>query len=100
MIEGYFEWTVIQYDINNPASKQHYEDRLNKTAKEYVKGKFIPSRNEYILKGYKKDDPHNIIALVIYHLKIDEYGNLGGNTNSNGSWLGRINGKPVKMEVL
>jgi len=94
-VEGYFLWKVIKYDEHNILSKQHYENKLNLTAKEYVKGVYYPSKGEYLLKGYKKEDPNSIIGIDIYKLTIDENGELGGTTNSNGSWLGRINGRQV-----
>jgi len=99
-VEGYFLWKVIEYDKNNILSKQHYEKKINLTAKEYVKGIYYPSKGEYVLKGYKKDDPDNIIGIDIYELKIDRNGELGGITNSNGSWLGRINGKQIEKDLL
>lgn len=99
-VEGYFIWKVIKYDEKNILSKNHYEKKINHTAKEYVRGTYYPSKKEYVLKGYKKDDPHNIIGIDTYNLKIDKNGDFGGTTNANGSWLGRINGKQLEMEVL
>ena len=99
-VEGYFIWKVIKYDEKNMLSKKHYKNKINLTATEYVKGIYHPSKNEYVLKGYKKSDPHNIIGIDIYNLKLDKNGNLEGTTNANGSWLGRINGKQIEMEVL
>jgi hypothetical protein len=52
------------------------------------------------LKGYKKDDPDHIIGIDTYEIKVDKSGNIGGTTNANGTWLGRINGKQVEINFL
>ena len=99
-VEGHFDWKVVKYDEHNNSSKQYYENKIGMTAKEFVRGRYDTTNNELNLKGYKKEDPNNIIGLDIYTLKIDENGNIGGTTNALGTWLGRIHGKPVVMEVL
>lgn len=99
-VEGYFKWTVVQYDKNNPLSKNYYQNKIGKTATEYIKGTYAPSQNKYYLKGYKKDDPDNIIGIDTYEIKVDKSGNIGGTTNANGTWLGRINGKQVEINFL
>ena len=51
-------------------------------------------------KGYKKDDQHSIIGIDTYELTEDKKGNIGGPTNANGSWKGRINGRSVEFNFL
>ena len=99
-VEGYFIWKVVRADENNTFSKQYYETRMGLIGKEYVKGTYNHAKGEYILKGYKKHDPHGIIGLDTYNLKLDENGAIGGTTNANGTWLGRIWGSQVKIDLL
>ena len=99
-VEGYFIWKVVHYDEYNISSKQYYENKIGMTAKEYVIGTYNHSEAEYILKGYKKEDPNAIIGMDTYKLKIGENGNIGGTTNANGTWLGRINAKQNELELL
>ena len=98
-VEGYFNWKITRLDENELLSKTYYKDKIGLTAKEYVKGTYNPATKEYLLKGYKKDDPNAIIGLDTYRLKVDENGDLGGDTNANGSWKGRINGEEVKGDA-
>jgi hypothetical protein len=99
-VEGYFLWKIIHYDENDLLSKEYYESKIGLTAKEYVKGSYDPQSRAYFLKGYMKEDPHAIIGIDTYKLKVDENENLSGTTNANGSWLGRINPKPNGLEIL
>ena len=99
-VEGNFLWKVVQYDENNELSQNYYQNKIGKTATEYVKGTYIPSTRKYHLKGYKKDDPHNIIGIDTYEISEDKTGNIGGTTNANGTWLGRINGRKVEINFL
>lgn len=95
-VSGSFLWTVVMYDEENFMSKVNYQNKINFKAIEYVKGVYNSDTGVCHLKGYKKDDPDNIIALDTYQLKINQNGELGGTTNSNGSWLGRIQGKEIE----
>lgn len=99
-VEGYFNWKVVQSDEKDSFMQEYYEPRLGKTAKEYVKGTYDPVKGVYKLRGCKKDDPHQIIALDTYELAEDKAGDVGGKTFANGTWLGRINGKEVEMDLL
>ena len=99
-VEGHFDWTLIKLDENNLLSKNYYRNKIGMKAKEFVRGNFNPNKQEYILKGYKKDDPNLIIGLDTYHIKVDKNGRIGGTTNANGSWLGRINGVAIEMDLL
>ena len=99
-VEGYFIWKVVQYDEKNQLSQNYYQDKIGKTAREYVKGTYTPSSGKYRLKGYKKDDPDNIIGIDTYELTEDKVGNIEGTTNANGKWLGRIKGKQAETYLL
>lgn len=99
-LEGYFVWRVVNYDNKSNLSRQYYEKKIGMTAKEYVTGTYDHLTGAYTLKGYKKEDPFSIIALDIYKLILDRNGDIGGTTNSNGTWLGRINGKHMNMKFL
>lgn len=99
-VEGYFIWKVIQLDENSSFSKNHYKDRIGLTGKEFIRGSWYPSTNSYKFQGYRKEDPHQIIGLDYYELQLDEFDDIGGKTSTAGSWLGRINGKLVEMDLL
>lgn len=99
-VEGYFDWKVTSPDENNIFSTAHYNKRLGTTAREYFKGVFMPKSKNYMLFGYKKNDPNLIIDPDDYRLKIDENGDISGRTKAHGTWKGRINGKLVLGEEL
>ncbi len=92
-VEGYFHWKVVNPDENSEMSVAYYKDRIGSEAKEYVRGTYNPATKEYQLKGYRKADPHAIISLDTYYLKVDEEGHIGGTTNDHGTGNGRINGE-------
>jgi hypothetical protein len=99
-VEGVFVWEVVNYDENSPSSINYYKTKLGKTGKEFVMGSYSPKSKEYLLKGYRKEDPYKIIGLDVYRIKVDQNGDIGGTTKALNSWLGKINGKGVQMEVL
>ena len=99
-VTGYFDWEVVRYDENSLESKDYYQPKLGTTAKEFVRGKFNPKTKEYLLKGFKKDDPHQIISPDLYRLQLDENGDIGGDSKAHNTWLGRINGNDVEKEVI
>ncbi len=96
-VTGYFIWKFVQYDENDAFSVNYYQDKIGLTAKEYVSGTWDAATRTYQLKGYEKDDPNAIIALDEYLLKVDENGDLGGDTKSQGTWLGRIHAKRLVL---
>ncbi len=96
-VEGYFNWKFVQYDETDGFGTEYYKDKIGLTAREYVQGTWNPAERSYHLKGYKKDDPHTIIALDEYLLRVDGNGDLGGDTRSHGTWLGRINAKSLVL---
>ncbi len=99
-VKGVFHWTFVQYDKNFSPSKDYYESKLGLTAKEYVRGTYDPKTRQYILKGYKKDDPHQIIGLDLYRIKEDGNGNIGGDSRAHNTWQGRINGKEIQADQV
>jgi len=58
-----------------------------------------PATKEYFLKGYKKEDPNMIISTDHYRLKLDENGDIGGDSKAHNTWKGRINGNAVKNDL-
>ena len=99
-VSGHFHWTVVKYDENNAWSKTYYSEKIGATGREYVRGTYNKSTGELTLKGYRKDDPDQIIGIDTYHLKIDQNGDLSGETSANGSWLGRIKGRTSEINVM
>ena len=99
-VKGVFNWEFAHYDENMEFSKEYYEKKIGTQAKEYVRGTYNSKTRQYILKGYKKDDPGVIISLDTYRLKEDENGNIGGDTKAHGAWNGRINGKAIRTDQV
>ena len=99
IVEGYFLWQIQELDENNSISKMYYESKLGLNAKEFVKGSYDLQNETYYLKGYKKEDPHNIISLDSYKLKISKEGIINGSTKSDGNWHGRIDGKEIRLAI-
>jgi len=98
-VAGHFDWKVVNYDKHSPASKDYYQPKLGTAAKEFVRGSFNPTTKEYYLKGYKKEDPNLIISTDIYRLKVDENGDIGGDSKAHNTWKGRINGNAVQNDL-
>lgn len=96
-VQGFFDWKFVQYDEKDPFSVSYYKDKIGLTAKEYVKGTYDPATKTYHVTGYAKDDPDAIISLDEYLLKVDGNGDLGGETRSQNTWLGRINAKSLPL---
>ncbi len=91
-VEGYFDWTILKCHEKSIMSKAYYKDKIGKSAKEYVRGTFNPTSRELLMKGYRKEDPHSIIGIDHYKLKLKENGQLEGQTKADGNWKGRIKG--------
>ena len=95
-VEGVFNWKFVHYNENEPNSRSYYEEKRDLTAKEFVRGTYNPQTKELHLRGYKKEDPHLIIGIDEYRLKVDDNGDIGGKTKAHGSWKGRVNGRAVR----
>lgn len=99
-VKGVFQWRAVYYDENDPLSIEYYGEKIGKEAKEYVRGTYDSNTGQYILKGFKKDDPNRIIGLDLYRLEVDENGHIGGDTRALNTWKGRINGKAVRTDQV
>ena len=99
-VKAVFKWQAIAYDVNDPFSIEYYGEKIGLEAKEYVRGTYDKNTQQYILKGYKKDDPHRIIGLDLYRLNVDKNGDIGGDTRAHHTWKGRINGKAVRTDQV
>ena len=99
-VEGYFNWKLVSYDEYSDWSINYYQDKMGATAKEYVSGTYDPSTGQYRLKGYKKEDPEQVVGIDTYRLQVDENGFINGKTNSGGTWLGRIKGRRIQAAEL
>lgn len=91
-VEGQFRWTVAKPDENAPQSVMWYQSKIGLQATEHVRGTFNSSTNELVIQGYRKDDPHMIIALDEYRLKVIGDHTLQGISKAHGSWEGIIDG--------
>ena len=82
---SYFTWT----EINSP-----YKPKPDTaTAKEFLKITAGTNNKTLILVGIREDDPHNIIGIDEYSLKLSEdWKVLYGITKNHGNWKGRIYG--------
>lgn len=82
---GEIEWTLR----SSPLVRE--QAMLGKSATELVRGSFDATSERLHLQGYGKRDPHNIIALDEYRLRIiDGAKVIFGDTASHGTWAGRI----------
>lgn len=86
-IQGQIVWTLRKVGTNASAS---YAGSEGLTATEYVRGE-MKGDGFFVLEGYRKDDPHNIIGLDRYRLALAENDNvIGGITRNNGPWTGQL----------
>ncbi len=82
-IKGAFTWKLIKSPRANEQSK------LGLTAVEYFTATYDKTTRKLVIKGSRKDDPHSIIGLDIYHLTLSENGEvLEGITANHGTWKG------------
>lgn len=86
-VSGQIEWTLLKAPDNR---------NIGKTAIEHIKGTADKEKKSVDFKGFKQDDPLNIISLDEYKVEIDKSGReLNGKTSSSGSWKGIFIGKKV-----
>jgi hypothetical protein len=95
-IDGYFLWTLEESP--DPAERE----KIGLQAKEFVRGTFDAKTRTVKLKGYKRQDKHNIIGLDEYQLKLSADGTqlYGGTKAERGSWAGRLESRDVQIEAL
>jgi hypothetical protein len=65
-VSGQIVWTIRR--TTNPKKI----DKIGTSAVEYVQGTFNPVTRMLSLKGYRKDDPNNIVILDRYNLSLTE----------------------------
>ncbi len=86
-IQGHIVWTLQKAGTNAPAG---YAASVGLTGTEFVKGE-MKGDGFFVLEGYQKNDPHNIIGLDRYRLALAENGLvIGGITLDNGPWTGQL----------
>jgi hypothetical protein len=86
-IQGQIVWTLRKPGTNASAG---LAASVGLTATEFVKGE-MKGEGFFVLAGYQKDDPHNIIGLDRYRLAVAENGLvIGGITRDNGPWTGQL----------
>ena len=89
-VSGEIKWTQL---------KSPSKTKDGKSAVEHIKGTGNKEKRMIEVKGFKKDDPENVISLDEYKITFEESGKgFKGITSSSGSWKGIITGKKVKEE--
>ncbi len=86
-VSGQIDWTLRRTTRPEKMSK------IGMTAIEYVSGRFDPASSTVFLKGYRKDDPNNVLVMLDdYRLKLSTDGRrLDGQARNGGKWNGKIN---------
>lgn len=85
-IEGQIKWTM-RYTVR-PDKK----DKIGLSATEYIRGNFDPSARLLTARGYRKDDPNDVLVMLDnYRLTISEDGHrLTGVARNGGRWNGHL----------
>lgn len=86
-LSGQINWTLRR--SNRP-------DKMNKiglTATEYVSGSFADDTGTLSLRGYRKDDPNNVLVMVdTYRLQLSpDSRRISGSARNGGKWNARVN---------
>lgn len=83
-VEGWIVWTLVR--SANP--QKMYKSGL--TAVEYVRGTFDPPTRLMKVRGYRKDDPNNLVIYDAYNLSLSEdKQNLSGRSKNGRLRLNR-----------
>ena len=86
-IQGQIVWTLRKTGTNASAA---YQASVGLTGAEFVRGE-MKDDGFFVLTGYRKDDPHDIIGLDEYRLALADNGLvIGGITRENGPWTGQL----------
>ena len=80
-IEGQIDWNLIR--TTNPKKI----DKVGSRATEYVRGSFSPQTGRIELRGYRKDDPQNIVILDRYVLKVSADNRQISGKSINGNFI-------------
>lgn len=81
-ISGRIEWTLRR------TMRPEKMNKIGMSATEYVSGRFDPVTNTLTMKGYRKDDPNNVLVMVdSYRLVLTEDSrHLNGAARNGGKW--------------
>lgn len=80
-VSGQIVWTIRR--TTNPKKI----DKIGTSAVEYVQGAFNPATRMLSLKGYRKDDPNNIVILDRYNLILAEDNQTINGRSINGNFV-------------
>lgn len=85
-IEGQIRWTMRR------TARPDKEDKVGLSATEFVRGRYNESDGILTLKGYRKDDPDNVLVMLDeYRLKVSTDGSrLTGLARNGGKWNGKV----------
>ena len=84
-LAGSISWTLIK----SPKSSDN--EKLNRSAVEYITGKYEPTKNKIFLSGFDESDYFGIIGLDEYEMSLsNDKMQLEGKTKNGGNWKGVI----------
>jgi hypothetical protein len=85
-LEGQIRWTMRR------TARPDKEGKIGLSATEYVRGSFSEGDGSLSLKGYRKDDPDNVLVMLDeYRLKVSADGSrLTGLARNGGKWNGKV----------
>ncbi|MBS0261866.1 MAG: hypothetical protein JSS02_07905 [Planctomycetes bacterium] len=90
-VEGRINWTIRRSPEKPEMLKEYYDQRIGASGVEYVWGGVDPQTGSLTLEGYRRDDPHRILGLDKYRLKLSEdMTKLEGVTSNHGTWKAKI----------
>lgn len=69
-VTGEFIWTYLAADSGDTDMVDTYKDKKGQQAREFVKGRYNPHTGYIESTGDHLDDPHEIIGLTRYFLKL------------------------------
>lgn len=86
-----FIWTYLATDSTSTDYIAMYNGKKGKSGIEYAAGNFTASTNDLYFEGTEKDDPHTVIGLDKYHLKLSNNKQvIYGTTETNGTNQGLV----------
>lgn len=86
-IDGQIKWTMRQ------TRRSDKKDKVGLSAIEHIRGAYDPQTRLLTLKGYKKDDPDNVLVMADdeYRLTVSENGRrVFGKARNGGKWNGMV----------
>jgi hypothetical protein len=83
-VQGQIVWTLKR------TKNSQKIDKVGFTAVEYVQGSFNPTTRMLVIRGYRKDDPYNLVILDNYQLTLaEDNSRLGGKSKTGQMTLHR-----------